>query len=355
MRSLLFVILSLGFTAALIAQSPHGKALKIDCAACHSAAGWGINAAQWKDFESETEAAGKKHFKHQETGFELKGEHVGIDCRGCHNALDFSKIGTGCISCHTDLHQQTVGTNCARCHNASNWLVDNITEIHQENGFPLLGVHAVTSCFDCHTSETALRFDRIGNACIDCHSADYAATTAPNHKAAGYSTNCEMCHDLAASEWLWTAGSANHLFFPLTKGHAINDCTRCHSGGNFTNTPSNCFACHEMDFRATSNPDHEVNNFTTDCTTCHSTDVGWPVTSYTQHDQAYFPIFSGKHDGAWNQCSECHTTSGNFNAFSCVDCHEHNNPGNLADHHSDVSGYSYTSTACYSCHPKGRK
>jgi hypothetical protein len=67
----------------------------------------------------------------------------------------------------------------------------------------------------------------------------------------------------------------------------------------------------------------------------------------------YFPIFSGKHDGEWNDCAECHTTPNDYTLFSCIDCHEHDDPAELASDHSGVSGYVYESNACYACHPDG--
>lgn len=357
MRNLLFIQLFLWFSAQIFAQSPHGAELRINCAACHSSEGWEIDADFWSKSEltkpNTTGSSETPRFQHSQTNFELDGRHAQVDCRACHESLVFKEISSDCISCHTDLHQQTVGIDCARCHNSSNWLVDNITALHIENGFPLFGQHATANCTDCHHSETALRFDRIGNDCVNCHLDNYSATTMPDHKSAGYSTDCVACHDPSSSDWHWTAGAANHLFFPLTRGHQVNDCTKCHIGGNFQNTPTDCFACHASDFMATTSPDHEAGNFPTDCMICHTTEPGWPATNFTQHDQLYFPIFSGKHDGEWNQCTECHTTSGDFKAFSCIDCHEHNNAGDLADEHDEVSGYSHTSSACYSCHPKG--
>ena len=74
----------------------------------------------------------------------------------------FSEAETACISCHLDVHEQTLGADCARCHREDNWTIDNITELHIENGFPLLGVHQITNCTDCHLSESALQFPRIG-------------------------------------------------------------------------------------------------------------------------------------------------------------------------------------------------
>ncbi len=354
MRNISSVISLLGFAATLLAQNPHGPALKIDCATCHSPEGWKIAAEAWR--QEELVVPGEpQRFSHAQTDFPLTGKHGIVDCRDCHSSLVFEEAQTTCISCHTDLHQQTVGTDCARCHSTEHWLVDGITQLHFDNGFPLLGNHAVADCRDCHTSETALRFDRIGNDCINCHLDEYQATTAPDHEAAGYSTDCWICHDVASPGWMWTGGAGNHSFFPLTKGHQIEDCNRCHIGGNFVNTPTDCYACHQDDFQATASPDHEAGGFPTDCTVCHNTNPGWPATDFTQHDQLYFPIFSGKHNGEWNECTDCHTTAGDFKAFSCIDCHEHDDPGDLAGEHDDVSGYSYSSQACYSCHPKGEE
>ena len=244
MRNPLSVFVLLVFFANLSSQNPHGMGLKIDCASCHSPERWSIGADYWKTVDpgnpqtSNTTSPDEVRFHHGKTTFELTGQHAAVDCRSCHETLVFSKAASDCISCHIDMHQQTVGMDCARCHNTSHWLVDNITQLHVENGFPLLGRHAAATCTDCHLSETGLQFHRIGNDCINCHRENYLATTAPNHIAAGYSTDCVACHDIAANDWFWVSGGANHLFFPLTKGHQINDCTQCHIGGNFANTPT---------------------------------------------------------------------------------------------------------------------
>jgi hypothetical protein len=354
LRYLTSIIFQIGFATALLTQNPHSPALKIDCASCHSPEGWAIASKNWNN-GTLVNPNSENPFSHSQTDFPLTGRHGTIDCRDCHETLVFQNAQPSCISCHTDLHQMTVGDDCARCHSTQHWLVDNITQLHVDNGFPLLGNHAIADCRDCHTSETDLRFDRIGNECFECHLDEYQATTSPDHTAAGFSTDCIICHDVAGTGWLWTAGGANHLFFPLTGGHQINDCTQCHTNGNFTNTPTDCFACHQDDYAATANPNHQSAGFPTDCSLCHTTDPGWPAGNFTQHDDAYFPIFSGKHKGEWNQCSECHTTPGNFKAFSCIDCHEHNDPNDLAKEHDEVSGYQYVSQACFECHPRGEE
>jgi len=325
----------------LFGQSVHGDNFKLNCAMCHSSSGWEV------DYETIQFDHGKS------TGFVLESQHATLDCTGCHESLVFEKVGTDCISCHTDIHQQTLGMNCARCHTPENWLVDNITELHQENGFPLLGNHAIIACSQCHRAESAVRFDRLGNECIVCHLEIYDETTAPNHQNAGYSTNCIECHDIAGVDWSVT--NINHDFFPLTKGHKIADCTKCHQSQNFSNTPVDCIGCHQADFDNTTSPDHNASDFPLECDACHGLDPGWPAKDFKQHDSEYFPIFSGKHGGEWSQCNECHTTPGDFKAFSCTDCHEHSNAGKLANEHDELSDYSHDSNACYECHPTGDK
>lgn len=51
-------------------------------------------------------------------------------------------------------------------------------------------------------------------------------------------------------------------------------------------------------------------------------------------------------------CTECHQVPRNYSIFSCTHCHEHNRR-DTDDDHDDVSGYVYSSPACYSCHPDG--
>ena len=238
--------------------------------------------------------------------------------------------------------------DCARCHTPDNWLVDNVTELHQVNGFPLLGAHATVSCFECHTSETALRFDRIGNDCVNCHLDEFNATTNPSHPDAGFSTNCVECHDLNKPDW--GTETVNHDFFPLTKGHETNDCAKCHSGGEFANTPTDCFACHQPDFESSLDPNHPAANLPTDCKACHTTDPGWMPAEYSQHDGDYFPIYSGSHNGEWNQCSDCHLNNADYGEFSCIVCHINPQTG---EEHDGVENYVYENSACLACHPTG--
>ena len=214
MRELSFIIFGL-WTAALSAQSPHGANFSMDCAACHSSDSWAFDRSIYS-------------FQHDTTSFPLEGQHAVIDCKLCHVSLEFSQSESECMSCHQDIHSQSVGMDCARCHNANAWLVENISDLHLQSGFPLMGVHYLINCNQCHQSSDQLRFEPIGNECMTCHQSEFLATTKPNHSEVGYSMDCAECHNINSFEW--SASGFNHDFFPLTDGHEINDCAQCHQG-----------------------------------------------------------------------------------------------------------------------------
>ena len=408
MRRLSFIIVfALGFLP-LLAQSPHEKELKIDCAKCHDPSSWNVN----------TESLS---FSHESTDYPLEGRHVQTSCRDCHTELTFKGTSNQCSDCHTDIHSMSVGNDCARCHSSESWLVFNIPEIHEENGFPLIGVHSVLHCEECHKSETNLRFDRIGNECINCHLEDYQTAQVPNHISSGFSQNCEECHDLFGMGW--DSESIIHDFFPLTLGHEIQNCGDCHTSGSFADAVPECMSCHSANYNETINPNHPALALSNDCASCHTTDPDWvparfdnhndyyqlngahasisnncadchngdyintpntciachqtdydntndPAHASAQfstecldchnenawepstfdHDGQYFPIYSGEHNGEWDVCLDCHTVPDNFSLFSCTNCHT--NP-ETDEEHNGISGYQYESNACFSCHPTG--
>ena len=126
MYRLPFTIVLVLFVGLIFGQSPHGNDLKLDCAECHNPSGWSIDYATLK-------------FDHDTTNFALEGSHESTDCKACHSDLTFKNVTSDCISCHLDVHNQTVGNDCMRCHNSDSWLVFNIPELHEQNGFPLTG------------------------------------------------------------------------------------------------------------------------------------------------------------------------------------------------------------------------
>lgn len=337
--------LSLIFSMILLAgiasaqQNPHGEKLAFSCTDCHTTEGWKFSQATAK-------------FSHDLTTFKLEGQHFYTDCAACHKTLVFSEAKSNCVDCHTDMHNNTVGPNCAECHTPKSWIVNNITEIHQNSRFPLLGAHNTADCSACHTSVSKLEFQPLGIECYDCHRLDYQAATNPNHVQSGISTNCFECHRVEAFEW--SASGINHDFFPLTKGHAIENCAECHTSGISVPISANCYDCHQNDYNSAVNPSHQNSGFSTNCTECHTTDPDWKPANFKTHDAQYFPIYSGSHRGEWESCTECHTQPGNFNSFSCVDCHEHNK-SDMDKEHRGENGYSYNSNACFACHPNGNK
>jgi len=63
------------------------------------------------------------------------------------------------------------------------------------------------------------------------------------------------------------------------------------------------------------------------------------------HDS--FPIATGWHAV---DCNSCHGSSDSFKAFDCLSCHAQ--PATVP-RHAQVSGFSYQSASCFSCHPGG--
>ena len=329
------VAMGMSFALLCAAQSPHGEGFKMDCAACHVPDSW-------------TVMRDPLAFDHDTTRFQLMGAHRSVDCRECHIALDLvTPPSSECISCHLDVHAMSVGNDCVRCHTNDNWLVDDIPELHEQNGFPLIGVHSDLSCVDCHSSDNTLYFARLGNECVNCHEDSYLAAKDPDHVAAGFSTDCLECHDPLG--FGWTTANVTHDFFPLTQGHDIQDCSQCHTTGNFSDASPECVSCHQDDYNATVSPDHSVSGFSTDCAMCHTTAPGWSPATF-DHDAEFFPIYSGTHNGQWSACIECHPNPMDYSIFTCTTCHT--NP-ETDGQHDGIPGYIYESGACLSCHPNG--
>lgn len=337
MRILSFIIspMVFFFISFFSETSPHGKDLKISCSTCHSPSGWTLDKKIYS-------------FDHSSTKMVLVGQHKETDCKLCHTSLVFSetRTKTECVNCHADIHSQTTGNYCNRCHSPNSWIVNNITSIHQQSRFPLLGVHTITECQKCHQSESLHRYNVSGTECMDCHRENYMSTTKPNHITSSFSTECTQCHYVYASSW--AGASFNHSFFPLTSGHANLQCSTCHKNNGYGNTSPECVSCHLSDYNRASNPVHTSKCYPKTCASCHSTKIGWSPVNFN-HDQ-YFPINSGDHNGI--ACNRCHTDPNNCNSFSCINCH--GSPSRMTSEHDEVRSFSYNSNACYNCHPKGK-
>ncbi|MDX1684632.1 MAG: hypothetical protein R3275_05300, partial [Saprospiraceae bacterium] len=290
----------------------------------------------------------------------LTGAHLTIkdDCAKCHMG-DYNNTPNTCDGCHmpdynssTNPNHPSLGipTTCDDCHTTEPGWAPATFDIHDQY-YALTGAHFTIKddCAACHMGD----YNNTPNTCDGCHIDDYNASTNPDHDNIGIPTDCDMCHTTDPN-WMPATFPIHDNYYPLIGAHALisNDCDVCHMG-DYNNTPNTCFGCHEDDYNNTTNPDHASAGFPTDCESCHDQDAWVPAN--WDHDNMYFPIYSGKHDGEWNQCSECHTIPGNYAVFSCIDCHEHNDQQQVDEDHDRVTGYSYNSNACYSCHPTGEK
>jgi hypothetical protein len=323
-QKIIFILL---LSLSAFAQSPHGDNFDFDCGLCHESTSWKVDLK-------------KVQFDHSTTKFDLTGQHKAADCRSCHTSLQFSKVKSDCISCHTDLHQGTVGKDCSRCHNPKSWMVEDINGLHQRGRFPLVGNHFTADCQQCHTRYVDLYFEPLNVDCIACHEIDYNSTQNPNHASAGFSTDCQDCHDLTSSSWFTI--NVVHDFFPLVGGHAISDCFQCHEqGGNFSGLSPECITCHQDDYNSTQDPNHVTGNFPTDCTLCH-TIMGWEPANL-DHNLTAFPL-TGKHITV--DCQDCHTSGYTGTPTDCYACHRQDYES-VQDPNHVLGGYS---TNCTECH-----
>lgn len=306
-----------------------------DCTTCHTQTAW----------QPAT-------FDHNLTAFPLTGVHQTVQCTDCHINNVYSGTPTNCYACHEtdfrgadepDHEANNFDHDCAICHSTTAW--QPATFDHNTTAFPLTGAHTNALCADCH----AAGYAGTPTACYACHESDFRSADDPDHQANNFDHNCAICHTTAA--WKPATFDHNNTAFPLTGAHTSTPCANCHISG-YAGTPMDCYFCHQDDYDATTDPNHKAAQFPLECQTCHST-TAWDQASYN-HDDQYFPIYSGEHRGEWSTCADCHVNSSNYAVFECINCHEHSK-SRTDNEHDEVRNYQYVSTACYSCHPRGRE
>jgi hypothetical protein len=309
----------------------------LQCDSCHQEAGW-------------RPASGVDH---STTRFPLTGAHQRVECARCHVGGRYAGTPLQCVACHQpDYNRATnpnhvagrFATTCENCHTTVGWRPAALD--HDRTAFPLTGAHRGTDCARCHVGG---RYAGTPKDCYSCHEADQARATNPSH--AGFPRDCAACHN--TNGWKPASFDHNRSGFPLTGAHRNTPCESCHRGGKYAGTAKECNACHAADYNGTNNPNHASAGFPRTCQDCHQTSA-WRPASF-DHDGRFFPIYSGAHKGKWGACSDCHRNAGNYKAFECILCHEHNNKREVDDDHRGVSGYTYSSAACYRCHPRGRE
>jgi hypothetical protein len=216
----------------------HASRLGASCSDCHNSDVWRIT-----------------HFDHsQRFGFALEGAHAGLDCHVCHSGVvKDQKLGTTCIDCHRadDPHGGSLGKQCEQCHIATKW--SEVSFDHDQSKYPLVGLHGVVTCGQCHTTQ---KFNDSPTECRGCHAKDDA------HNG-GLGTECAECHN--PNGWkMWDFDHATHTRFPLLGAHAKIGCADCHIRPQNVVKPSMiCGTCH-------SGNDVHAGRFGKECQQCHN-------------------------------------------------------------------------------------
>jgi hypothetical protein len=199
----------------------------------------------------------KSRFDHdKKTKFPLTGAHKKVQCESCHKGSIKKKTSTKCLSCHkhNDVHKTKMGKECQKCHNTTGW-ANKVFFEHDITRFPLIGIHAVTPCEECHRNQ---KYKGTPLKCVKCHK------TSDKHKGR-FGTKCETCHN--PNDWnSWLFDHDKQTTFKLDGAHKDISCYSCHSSrqNSALKTSKNCFNCHRTD-------DVHNGRFGRRCEQCHST------------------------------------------------------------------------------------
>jgi hypothetical protein len=211
-----------------IQPSMHTGMFAQKCDDCHTAQGWSPALLDAKPF-GHFETAGFSLARHQA---DYSGQ--AITCNICH-PRDFQTFELQtCMDCHGQHdaifmtgHVNQYDSECMTCHDG----VDRLSNFQHANFFPLEGVHATTTCADCHTDRV---FRGTPSECSQCH-------TEPEIHVGIFGARCYYCHTAET----WSPASLRMHIFPLN--HGLKD----------ENLQSQCDAC------------HETNYIEYTCTNCH--------------------------------------------------------------------------------------
>ena len=211
--------------------------------------------------------------------YPLVGVHASQPCEACHASGVYSGLPSDCVDCHLDDYNGTddpnhaqagFPTDCTLCHDAADTNWDD-GDFDHASVYQLLGPHATLDCNDCHGGGV---YQGTPRECVGCHLDDFNATNDPNHTAAGFPTDCVLCHH--TNHLSWDQAVFSHPDFPIASGrHSGNPCSACHPNqsnfGVFTCTTS-CHPRSEMD-----DEHNDVSGYVYDspaCYSCHPTGQG---------------------------------------------------------------------------------
>ena len=313
----------------------HGEAPLRRCEDCH-------DAISWRELKRSV-----RNFDHAQTGYPLRGAHLGAACGRCHRPN--TSATRRCSSCHRDPHKARLGKRCADCHRTTSWNAPQILARHRQTRLPLTGWHAIADCASCHPGTRDNAYRAVPAACIACHAEAYSnPRTHPNHRSVGFGQRCEQCH--RPSGWRPASPQArqsqlvNHLRLPLRGSHGSVPCVQCHHQSRPT---PNCASCHQKQLRQAQSPNHLASGLSSRCEECHNSPAWQPAKLPPQHS---FPLL-GQHRR--NDCQQCHTDPTRFRAVTCTAaCHA---AGPLRTRHRDSRAFSLHPAACVRCHPRGRR
>lgn len=241
-----------------------GKAPPTDCVACHRASDihQGRLGTQCGNCHGPERWTPKSFDHDKDTAFPLRGRHEDAACASCHDATPAAKSVNGktraCVDCHRDAdpHRGQQGARCDACHDESSWS-ERVAFDHDLSRFPLLGLHAVVPCAECHRDEA---YRSTPTACVACHAGD------DPHRG-GLGPQCQGCH--ATTGWaLVQFDHARRTRFPLDGAHQALRCADCHrtpaADVADLRTAATCASCHASD-------DVHEGGFGADCGRCHQT------------------------------------------------------------------------------------
>jgi hypothetical protein len=208
-------------------------------------------------------------------------------------------------------------------------------ESHERTNFPLVGKHRTLSCRECHIN---LVFEGTPTDCEVCH----WERRQDDRYALRLGTRCADCH--TPQSWkrvdpaLWSHETATG--YALEGTHRTLDCEACHGTGGFAPQPTDCYACHESDYRGTNEPNHLQAGFPTSCPSCHD-QRSWAGARFAHSG---FDL-QGRHAAA--ACSDCHKNGVYVGTPSdCASCHINDYNG-TTDPNRRANGYSLE---CQTCH-----
>ncbi len=235
------------------------KKTPTDCYSCHKNIDEHKGRYGRKCHQCHNEKSWNKiKFDHdRDTKFLLKGKHEKVVCDVCHkDDLYDQNINKDCYPCHkgSDVHNGNQGKQCHRCHAEHGWN-EQVKFDHDLTRLPLIGLHVVVQCEECHLSST---YKDTKRKCVICHENE------DEHKGK-LGNACEICHN--PNGWdLWRFDHNKRTDYVLDGKHDGLDCLACHREAirGKIELPTTCYACHRS-------KDVHRGGFGRKCEQCHTT------------------------------------------------------------------------------------